>query len=138
MWIVVLLVAACIGAGCGGSPSAKNSTRDSAYLHALEHHHSTTTTTVAGKNTTGTTLASGPNDKAACTSLASIGSVAHSSHKAIATYFRHLFVELHHAESSYLRTHAHRAAAALLLDQVKPFKKAFNNIYMECGRMGIS
>jgi hypothetical protein len=140
MWIVVLAVAACIGAGCGGSPSTNNSTRASEYLHALEHHRSTasTTTTVAGRSTTSTTLASGPNDKAACTSLASIGSVAHSGHQAIATYFRRLFSQLHQAENPYIRGHGHSAAVALLLDKVGSLKKAFYDLYLECSRIGIT
>jgi hypothetical protein len=138
MWIVVLAVAACIAAGCGGSPSAKNSTRASAYLHALEHHASTTTTTTThGGSTTGGTAASGPNDKAACSTFASIGTVAHSSHQAIATYFRRLFVQLHKAESPYLRSHGHSAAEALILGHAKKFKKAFYDVYLECNKMGV-
>lgn len=131
-------MAACIAAGCGGSPSAKNSTRASEYLHALKHHQSTTTTTTRGGSTTSSTVASGSNDKAACTTLASIGTVAHSSHQAIATYFRRLFVQLHKAENPYLRTHGHSAAVALLLDHAKKFKTAFYNVYLECNRMGIT
>ena len=141
MWIVVLAVAACIAAGCGGSPSAQNSTRASEYLHALEHHKSTTTTTTTtagGGSATSTTVASGSNDKVACTTLASIGTVAHSSHHEIATYFRRLFVQLHKAENPYLRGHGHSAAVALILDHAKEFKKAFNNVYQECNRMGIT
>jgi hypothetical protein len=139
MWIVVLAVAACIAAGCGGSPSAKNSTRASALLHALEHHHaSTTTTTARGGSTTSSTLASGTNDKAACTTLGSISTVAHSSHQAIATYFRRLFAQLHKAESPYLRSRGHSAAVALVLDHPTKFKKSFFNIYSECNKMGVT
>jgi hypothetical protein len=140
MWIVVLAVAACIAAGCGGSPSAKNSTRASALLHALEHHASTTTTTPHGgsRSTTSSTVASGTNDKAACTTLGSISTVAHSSHQAIATYFRRLFVQLHKAESPYLRSRGHSAAVALVLDHPTKFKKSFFNIYSECNKMGVT
>ncbi len=83
-------------------------------------------------------MASGVNDKSACTTLASIGTLAHASHQAISTYFRRLFAQLHKAESPYLRSHGHSAAVALLLDHPKKFKKAFFNIVLECNKIGVT
>jgi hypothetical protein len=137
MWIVGLAVLVCFGAACSSSPSPKSATTTTV-KHRHHHRTTTTTTTTTAPSTTGSTVASGVNDKTACMTFMSIGSDAHKSRKVIATDFRRLFKELHQAESTNIKDEGHRAAKALLTDKVKAFKKAFFDLDLLCTQIGVT
>ena len=135
LWSGALVSIALLGAACSSSPD--NTLTSTTVHHRTHHRRTTTTTTTAASRSTAptTTLASGPEDKLACASFATLGQEVGKGHKRIATAFQRLFRDLRRAENTKLRQEGHEAAKELLQDDLKRFKLSFTAIYVLCQEM---
>lgn len=125
---------ALLGTGCGSSGDSTTTTLK--HTHKHRSLSATTTTTTHTPTTAAPKLASGTEDKAACTTFATIGNDAHKSHHVIAVDFRKLFRDMKHAENKDLRKEGHRSAVDLLSGKIHAFKTAFYSIFLICDQMG--
>ncbi len=128
LWIGALVVIALFGSACSGSANTPT-------IHFHFPKRTTTTTTTTGVLPTATTLASGPNDQAACASFAALSHEVGQSHRRVANAFRTLFRDLRVAENLNLRRDGHAAARALILDRVAEFRSSFVAIFVLCKAM---
>jgi hypothetical protein len=139
LWIGALVGLALLGAACSGS--ADNTTPTTVRHHHVRHRHRTTTTTTTTTPTASTTptakLASGPNDRVACGTFASLSRDVGKSHRVVVAAFLKLFRQMKQAESVTLKRDAHAAARALYLGNVGKFKHDFTGVYLTCYAMQV-